>query len=63
MVRKNKLFFVKNYILTYIHAKGMNCSENVLTSEKLNYKIQSILDEAILRAKKNFRKTVFERDI
>jgi len=63
MARNKKFFFVKNYILTYIHAKGFNCSGDVLNSEKLNNKIQSILDEAILRAKKNFRKTVFERDI
>lgn len=63
MARNNKLFFVKSYILTYIHAKGFNCAENVLNSERLNQKIQDILDQAIFRAKKNFRKTVFERDI
>ncbi|MFW9877328.1 MAG: hypothetical protein ACFFG0_29925 [Candidatus Thorarchaeota archaeon] len=63
MPRNKKFFFVKNYILTYIHAKGFKCSGNVLNSEKLNEKIKSILDEAIRRAKENLRKTVFERDL
>ena len=59
----HKNLFVQNQIIAYIHSKGMNCSEKVMKSEKINQELKQFLDKAIKRAKGNFRKTVMERDL
>ena len=63
MVRNKKFIYVQSYVLKYIHSKGLDCSENVIKSEKLNQLIKQIIDRAIERAKGNFRKTVMDRDL
>lgn len=59
----DKYLYVKNSVLEYIHSKGMYCSGKVNKGLKLNDIIKQILDEAIARAKKNFRKTVMAKDL
>ena len=59
----DKYLYVKNSVLEYIHSKEMYCSGKVNKGFKLNDIIKQILDEAIERAKQNFRKTVMAKDL
>ena len=64
MVENNEQYlYVKSAVLKYVHDKGINCSELVWRESVLQKKIKQILDEAILRARKNFRKTLLDRDL
>ncbi|HUS50816.1 MAG TPA: hypothetical protein VMZ91_11675 [Candidatus Paceibacterota bacterium] len=58
-----KRMFVQNQILIYLHSKGMFCSEMVYKGERLNQKLKTLLDDAIIRAKENKRRTVQEKDL
>ena len=59
----DKFLYVKNSVLEYVHSKDMNCSGKINKGFKLNDIIKQILDDAIERAKKNFRKTVMAKDL
>jgi len=62
-INNEKSLYVKNAVLKYVHDKGINCSELVWKGDTLQKKIKLLLDEAILRARQNFRKTVMDRDL
>ena len=64
MVENNEQYlYVKSAVLKYVHDKGINCSELVWKGATLQKKIKQLLDEAIIRARQNFRKTVMDRDL
>ena len=60
---KEKNLYVKSAVLSYVHDQGLYCSEEVWKGPLLQIKIKQLLDEAIIRARQNFRKTVLGRDL
>jgi len=63
VIKSEPFLYVKSAVLNYVHEQGVNCSESVWRGSVLQEKIKHILDEAVLRARKNFRKTVIDRDL
>lgn len=57
------VLYVKSKVMKYVHSKGFNCSASVCDGPKLDRIIKNVLDEAIIRARQNFRKTVIDRDL
>lgn len=55
--------FQKKKIKKYFHKQGHNCSEAIIEGLELNALIKKLLDNAVRRAKGNFRKTVYPRDL
>jgi len=63
-LKTNQLDFgVKSRIKDYISSKGLRSSKNIFNSSIINERIREILDNAMMRANKNGRKTVKERDL
>lgn len=63
-LKANQLdFVVKSRIKDYISSKGLWSSKNIFNSLIINERIREILDNAMMRATKNGRKTVKERDL